>query len=167
MTALAGAGVFAGALMIEPNFLQPLVIHYVGGSASALFWPGLATLFWRRATARGVTAGLAGGGVVYVAAIFVFKPLFDPVVPLHAFVYGFARVWPRWSPSLACAHGDRTKNNWRRTSDGARGWGELLASTAGTVSTSSTLWGWPLGASPVTFLAFFIPHGRRSGLHDG
>ena len=90
VTALAGAGVFAGALMIAPSVLQPLVLQYVGGSASALFWPGLATLFWRRATAQGVTAGLAGGGVVYVAAIFVFKPLFDPVVPLHAFVYGFA-----------------------------------------------------------------------------
>ncbi len=88
VTGLAGVGVFAGALMIEPRFLQPLVIHYVGGSASALFWPGLATLFWRRATARGVTAGLAGGGVVYVAAIF-FKPLIDPVVSLHPFVFGF------------------------------------------------------------------------------
>ena len=88
VTALAGAGVFVGALMIEPRFLQPLVIHYVGGSASALFWPGLATLFWRRATATGVTAGLAGGGVIYIAAIF-FKPLIDPVVLLHPFVYGF------------------------------------------------------------------------------
>jgi len=88
VTALAGAGVFLGALMIEPRFLQPLVIHYVGGSASALFWPGLATLFWRRATAKGVTAGLAGGGLIYIAAIF-FKPLLDPIVPLHPFVYGF------------------------------------------------------------------------------
>jgi len=88
VTALAGAGVFLGALMIEPRFLQPLVIHYVGGSASALFWPGLATLFWRRATARGVTAGLAGGGLIYIAAIF-FKPLVDPIVPLHPFVFGF------------------------------------------------------------------------------
>ncbi len=88
VTALAGAGVFLGALMIEPRFLQPLVIHYVGGSASALFWPGLATLFWRRATAKGVTAGLAGGGLIYIAAIF-FKPLMDPIVPLHPFVYGF------------------------------------------------------------------------------
>ena len=88
VTALAGAGVCVGALMIEPRFLQPLVIHYVGGSASALFWPGLATLFWRRATARGVTAGLAGGGLIYIAAIF-FKPLVDPIVPLHPFVFGF------------------------------------------------------------------------------
>jgi sodium/pantothenate symporter len=88
VTALAGAGVFVGALMIEPRFLQPLVIHYVGGAASALFWPALATLFWRRATATGVTAGLAGGGLIYIAAIF-FKPLVDPVVSLHPFVFGF------------------------------------------------------------------------------
>jgi len=89
VTALAGTVVFVGALWIEPRFLQPLVIHYVGGSASALFWPGLATLFWRRATSRGVTAGLAGGGAIYVAAIFL-KPLVDPIVPLHPFVFGFA-----------------------------------------------------------------------------
>jgi SSS family transporter len=87
VTALSGTAVFFGALLIEPAFLQPLVIHYVAASASALFWPGLATLFWRRATAAGVTAGLAGGGLVYVVAIF-YRPL-DPLIVLHPFVYGF------------------------------------------------------------------------------
>lgn len=86
-TGAAGLVVFLAALMIEPAHLQPLVIHYVGASASALFWPGMATFFWRRATGQGVTAGLAGGLVVYLLAV-LFKP-FNSVFPMHPFIYGF------------------------------------------------------------------------------
>lgn len=101
VTASAGGLVCAAALLIEPAFLQPLVIHYVGGSASALFWPGLATLFWRRATTPGVTAGLVGGSVVYVLAVF-WNPLAG-LITLHPFVFGFSSsallVWgvSRWT----------------------------------------------------------------------
>lgn len=87
VTGATGVIVFFIALKIKPAFLQPLVIHYVGASASALFWPGIATFFWRRATGYGVTAGLAGGLVVYLAAIFI-KP-FSGVFPMHPFIYGF------------------------------------------------------------------------------
>ena len=101
VTASAGGLVFVAALLIEPAFLQPLVIHYVGGSASALFWPGLATLFWRRATTAGVTAGLVGGGVIYSLAIF-WNPLAG-LITLHPFIFGFSSsallVWgvSRWT----------------------------------------------------------------------
>jgi len=86
-TGVAGLIVFLAALMIEPAHLQPLVIHYVGASASALFWPGMATFFWRRATGQGVTVGLAGGLLVYLLAV-LFKP-FNSVFPMHPFIYGF------------------------------------------------------------------------------
>ncbi len=87
VTGAAGFCVFLAALMIEPAHLQPLVIHYVGASASALFWPGMATFYWRRTTGHGVTAGLAGGLVVYLLAV-VFRP-FGSVFPMHPFIYGF------------------------------------------------------------------------------
>jgi len=86
-TGIAGLIVFVAALLIEPAHLQPLVIHYVGASASALFWPGMATFFWRRATGYGVTAGLAGGLAVYLLAV-IFRP-FGSVFPMHPFIYGF------------------------------------------------------------------------------
>ena len=88
----AGAGVglivFVSALWIKPAFLQPLVIHYVGAAASALFWPGVLTLFWRRSTSTGVVAGLAGGSGIYILCVLL-QPLGD-VFPMHPFVFGFA-----------------------------------------------------------------------------
>ncbi|MCH7989371.1 MAG: sodium/solute symporter, partial [Planctomycetes bacterium] len=87
VTAGAGALVFLMALFVKPTFLQPLVIHYVGSAASALCWPGLATLYWSRATGKGVTAGLVGGAAVYLLCVFV-KP-FEETFPMHPFVYGF------------------------------------------------------------------------------
>ena len=87
VTAVAGLGVCAVALSIKPAFLQPLVIHYVGGSTSALFWPGIATLFWRRATVAGVTGGLLGGGLVYIACV-AWPPL-SGAWEVHPFAFGF------------------------------------------------------------------------------
>ncbi len=87
VTAIAGAAVFGLAFFIQPVFLQPLVIHYVGAAASALFWPGLATLYSRRATSAGITAGLTGGALIYIAAQII-QPFAD-VCPLHPFVYGW------------------------------------------------------------------------------
>ena len=87
VTGATGLIVFVLALLIEPAFLQPLVIHYVGAGASALFWPSFVTLFWKRATAAGVTAALSGGAGVYILAV-ITKP-FDDVFPMHPFVYGF------------------------------------------------------------------------------
>ena len=87
VTGGVGASVCVAALLIKPIFLQPLVIHYVGSAASALFWPGILTLYYRRATVWGMMAGLVGGATAYVGAIF-FPPLAS-VIPLHPFVYGF------------------------------------------------------------------------------
>ena len=87
VTAGTGVLVFSLTLLIEPVFLQPLVIHYGGAVTSALFWPGIATLFWKRATREGVIGGLAGGPLVYLAC--VVSPPLGEVLPLHPFVYGF------------------------------------------------------------------------------
>ncbi len=87
VTAGTGLVVFLMALSIKPTFLQPLVIHYVGSAASALCWPSLATLYWSRATGKGVTAGLVGGAGVYLLCVFI-KP-FAETFPMHPFVYGF------------------------------------------------------------------------------
>jgi len=81
----AGVGaVVMWIAFVPPPFLQPLVIHYVGASVSALLWPGVATLYWRRATATGVVAGLVGGLIVYIACA-QWPPLGGV---LHPFVYG-------------------------------------------------------------------------------
>jgi sodium/pantothenate symporter len=85
-TALTGVVVFLIAREERP-FLLPLVIHFTGGAASVLFWPSLATLFWRRATRQGVLAGLIGGATIYIAAV-AFDP-FGNIVRLHPFMYGF------------------------------------------------------------------------------
>jgi SSS family transporter len=87
VTAAAGVTVFFLALQIKPTFLQPLVIHYVGASASALFWPGVATLFWRRTTAAGLVTSMIGGAATYI--LCVFFPPFATSFPMKEFVYGF------------------------------------------------------------------------------
>ncbi len=87
VTGGAGFIVFTVALLTEPTFAQPWVIYYSAGSASALFWPGLAALYWRRATTAGMVCGLVGGIVVF-AICHQAKP-FHQTVPMHAFVYGF------------------------------------------------------------------------------
>jgi len=86
VTVVVGLAVFFMALT-KPPFLQPLVIYYVGGGASALFWPSLATLFWKRATAQGVIAGLVCGAITFVL-MDLFRPL-DFLIELHPFIYGF------------------------------------------------------------------------------
>ncbi|MBM82683.1 MAG: hypothetical protein CMJ78_19135 [Planctomycetaceae bacterium] len=83
-----GVGVFVLCLAWEePPFLQPLVIYCVGGSVSSLFWPGIATLYWKRATGAGVLAGLIGGAVMFVYCNR-YRP-FDDYILLHPFVYAF------------------------------------------------------------------------------
>ena len=86
VTAATGVLVLTLALS-QPQFLIPLVIHYTGGAASVLFWPSLATLYWKRATAAGILSGLLGGGCIYIAVV-LFKP-FDGIVNLHPFMYAF------------------------------------------------------------------------------
>lgn len=85
VTASLGVIVFVLALK-KPPFLQPLIIYYVGGSVASLFWPGIATLYWRRATATGIIAGLIGGAVVYVACDI--HPPLQGIIEVHPFVYG-------------------------------------------------------------------------------
>jgi len=83
-----GVGAFVCCLSLdEPPFLQPLVIYYVAGGVSSLFWPGLATLYWKRATAAGILAGLIGGALMFVYCNR-FRP-FDSFILLHPFVYSF------------------------------------------------------------------------------
>jgi len=87
-TATGGVGLLVFLLALtEPPFLQPLVIYYAAGSGCALFWPGLATLFWKRATAVGVVAGSVGGVLVF--AICNALPSIKSLLPLHPFCYGF------------------------------------------------------------------------------
>jgi len=89
-TVTGGVGVFVFCLALsQPPFLQPLVIYYLAGGASALFWPSLATLFWKRATAAGVIAGLLGGATSFILCnhLVAFRVL-DPLIELHPFVYG-------------------------------------------------------------------------------
>jgi len=86
VTAAAGVVVLTLALS-KPPFLIPLVIHYTGGSASVLFWPSLATLYWKRATSAGILSGLIGGGLVYVVVVGL-KP-FEGIVNFHPFMYAF------------------------------------------------------------------------------
>jgi Na+/pantothenate symporter len=86
VTAAAGPLVLTLAFS-KPPFLIPLVIHYTGGSASVLFWPSLATLYWKRATSTGILAGLLGGAIVYVMMVLL-KP-FDGIVNFHPFMYAF------------------------------------------------------------------------------
>ena len=101
VTAAAGALVLTLAFS-KPPFLIPLVIHYTGGSASVLFWPSLATLYWKRATSAGILAGLLGGGFIYVAVV-LFKP-FDGFVNFHPFMYAFpASAFLVWLGSLLTA----------------------------------------------------------------
>jgi sodium/pantothenate symporter len=88
VTGCTGVLVFILALLIKPAFLQPLVIHYAGSATAALFWPGIVTLYWKRATAPGVIAGLVGGAGTYLLCVLT-RPL-DSVFPLHPFVYGLA-----------------------------------------------------------------------------
>jgi len=84
-----GTGIVAFCLALsQPPFLQPLIIYYVGGGASALFWPSLATIYWRRTTAAGVLAGLIGGATT-VVLFDLFRAL-DGLVQLHPFIYGFS-----------------------------------------------------------------------------
>ena len=87
VTGGAGVLVFVLTLLVEPVFLQPLVIHYGGAVTAALFWPGIATLFWKRATREGVIGGLAAGPLVYLFC--VVRPPFAEIFPMHPFVYGF------------------------------------------------------------------------------
>lgn len=99
VTGGAGVIIFMMALMIEPAFLQPLIIHYAGSVTSALFWPGIATLFWKRATAAGVISGLMAGILVYVICVLL-EPL-SASFPMHPFVYGFS------GSALAVSFGSR------------------------------------------------------------
>ena len=84
----AGAGMLVFCVSLNPpTFLQPLVIRYVAICGSALFWPSLATIYWKRATNLGILSGLIGGLATFTV-FDLFRPL-DEIVMLHPFVYGF------------------------------------------------------------------------------
>ena len=99
VTAGVGLLIFVWALQ-EPTFIQPLIIFYSGGGAAALFWPSLAALYWKRATAPGVIMGLLGGAATFVICN-QWLP-FASALPLHPFVYGFVvSGLCTWGVSLA------------------------------------------------------------------
>eukprot|EP00913_Durusdinium_trenchii_P008834 g8300.t1 len=85
-----GVGVLVFVIALgKPPYLQPLIIYYSGCGAAALFWPSLASLFWKRATAAGVIAGLIGGSTVFVVCDFgVFSAGNGPA--MRAAIFGAA-----------------------------------------------------------------------------
>jgi len=89
-TAVVGAGAMLGAVN-PPQFLQDIIVYTGSGLAACFLGPMVFTLYWPRANAAGVIAGmLAGFGshlAMYVAGFLMngnftpYRPLdFDPII---------------------------------------------------------------------------------------
>jgi SSS family solute:Na+ symporter/sodium/pantothenate symporter len=65
-TILVGLGVMIAALR-PPDFLQYLIVFTGSGQSCAFLFPMLFCLYWRRATKRGMLAGMLGGGLTVFA----------------------------------------------------------------------------------------------------
>lgn len=63
VTALVGVVVMVGALN-PPGFLQYIIVFTGSGMSCAFLFPMILSLYWRRATAPGVLAGMLGGFLV-------------------------------------------------------------------------------------------------------
>lgn len=61
VTTIVGVGVLIAALK-PPDFLQYLIVFTGTGQSCSFLFPMIACLYWRRATKRGVLAGMLGGG---------------------------------------------------------------------------------------------------------
>ncbi|MCE9532370.1 MAG: sodium transporter [Planctomycetes bacterium] len=70
VTTLVGVGVLIAALK-PPTYLQYLVVFTGTGQSSAFFFPMLGCLYWRRATKRGMLAGMLGGGLT-VLSLYIY-----------------------------------------------------------------------------------------------
>jgi sodium/pantothenate symporter len=66
VTILVGTAVLIAALK-PPDFLQYLIVFTGTGQSCSFLFPMLCCLYWRRATKRGVLAGMLGGGLTVVA----------------------------------------------------------------------------------------------------
>jgi len=82
---LVTAAAFYLAVVSHASLVALLLASY--GGMAQLFPVLLATLYWKRATAAGVIAGLVAG--VGVNCVFLLLPTWRPV-PLHEGVYGLA-----------------------------------------------------------------------------
>jgi SSS family solute:Na+ symporter/sodium/pantothenate symporter len=69
VTTVVGVGVMIAALK-PPTYLQYLIIFTGSGQSSAFLMPMLGCLYWKRATKRGMLAGMLGGGLT-VFALYV------------------------------------------------------------------------------------------------
>ena len=87
-TFVVGTGAMLGALN-PPQYLQDIIVYTGSGLAACFLAPMVYTLYWPRANAPGVIAGmLAGFGAhlsMYVAGMFMFEDFFKNVRPYQLF----------------------------------------------------------------------------------
>jgi sodium/pantothenate symporter len=70
VTTLVGVGVLIAALK-PPDFLQYLIVFTGTGQSCSFLFPMIACLYWKRATKRGVLAGMLGGGLTILSLYIV------------------------------------------------------------------------------------------------
>jgi Na+/proline symporter len=70
VTILVGVGVLIAALK-PPDFLQYLIVFTGTGQSCSFLFPMIACLYWKRATKRGVLAGMLAGGLTVLSLYVV------------------------------------------------------------------------------------------------
>jgi SSS family transporter len=70
VTTLVGVGVLLLALK-PPDFLQYLIVFTGTGQSCSFLFPMICCLYWKRATKRGILAGMLGGGLTVFALYIV------------------------------------------------------------------------------------------------
>ncbi len=79
-TAVVGTGAMLGAIN-PPQFLQDIIVYTGSGLAACFLGPMVFTLYWPRANAHGVIAGMLAGFAAHLSmyvAGFVIKQRFEP-----------------------------------------------------------------------------------------
>ena len=89
VTTLVGVGVMIAALK-PPDFLQYLIVFTGTGQSCSFLFPMLCCLYWKRATKRGVLAGMLGGGLTVLALYLIGwtcggEGRHDPFAPYYLF----------------------------------------------------------------------------------
>jgi len=74
--ATLGVGLLAFIFaLVQLPALEWIVIFAIGGSASALFWPIILGLFWKKGGKNSMVAGMATGLIIYIIAKRIYTPL--------------------------------------------------------------------------------------------
>ena len=73
-TLAVGLLAFLFALVQLPA-LEWIIIFAIGGSASALFWPIILGLFWKKGSKNSMLVSMITGLIVYIIAKGIYKPL--------------------------------------------------------------------------------------------